>query len=97
MATVRKNPAASAPVESELKQALPDTKGSPFQSATEGDLVDDDSEMIGAPNAPTAISENDIRQRAYELWESSGRRAGSEDDFWYQAREELQAAFQRGE
>jgi hypothetical protein len=31
------------------------------------------------------------------LWESNGRVDGSEDEYWHQAREQLQAAFQRAE
>lgn len=81
----------------ELTSALPNTPYSPTQSATEGDLVDSDRETLGAHNAPPTVSEEDIRQRAYELWESNGRVDGSEDEYWHQAREQLQAAFQRAE
>jgi hypothetical protein len=81
----------------ELTSVLPNTAYSPTQSATEGDLVDSDRETLGAHNAPPTVSEEDIRQRAYELWESNGRVDGSEDEYWHQAREQLQAAFQRAE
>jgi hypothetical protein len=30
-----------------------------------------------------------IRQRAYELWEASGKSEGSEMDFWLQAEREI--------
>ncbi|MBR0900796.1 DUF2934 domain-containing protein [Bradyrhizobium tropiciagri] len=33
--------------------------------------------------------EDKIRQRAYELWEQSGRTDGSEMDFWLQAEREV--------
>lgn len=35
--------------------------------------------------------DEDIRQRAYTLWEQQGRPEGTADDFWHQAREQLQA------
>lgn len=34
-------------------------------------------------------NDEQIRQRAYELWEKSGRTDGSEMDFWLQAEREL--------
>jgi hypothetical protein len=33
--------------------------------------------------------EEKIRQRAYELWEKSGQKEGSEMDFWLQAEREI--------
>jgi hypothetical protein len=33
--------------------------------------------------------EEKIRQRAYELWETSGQKEGSEMDFWLQAEREI--------
>jgi hypothetical protein len=33
--------------------------------------------------------EDKIRQRAYELWEQSGKTDGSEMDFWLQAEREI--------
>ncbi len=30
-----------------------------------------------------------IRERAHELWEQSGRPAGRQDEFWYQAEREI--------
>jgi hypothetical protein len=35
--------------------------------------------------------EEKIRQRAYELWEQSGKTEGSEMDFWLQAEREVTA------
>jgi hypothetical protein len=35
--------------------------------------------------------EDKIRQRAYELWEQSGKTDGSEMDFWLQAEREVGA------
>jgi hypothetical protein len=32
-----------------------------------------------------------IRERAYALWEQSGRPEGSADDFWNEARQQLEA------
>ena len=99
MVNQKTNPAKSIPADNENEQtsALPDHSRSPTQSATEGDLVDSDRETLGEQNAPPSVSEDDIRQRAYELWESSGKRDGAEDEFWHRAHDQLQAAFQRGE
>ena len=33
--------------------------------------------------------EEKIRRRAYELWEQSGKKDGSEMDFWLQAEKEI--------
>ena len=99
MVSQETNPAKSIPAdnENELASALPDHSSSPTQSATEGDLVDSDRETLGEQTAPPNVSEDDIRKRAYELWESSDKRDGSQDEFWHRARDQLQAAFQRGE
>jgi hypothetical protein len=35
------------------------------------------------------ITEDDIKQRAHELWEQAGRPEGKELDFWLQAEREL--------
>lgn len=40
------------------------------------------------------IDEEKIRQRAYELWELDGKREGAEQDYWHQAREQLDAEVQ---
>jgi hypothetical protein len=99
MVSQETNPAKSisADSENEVPSALPNNPRSPTQSATEGDLVDSDRETLGEQNAPPTVSEDDIRKRAYELWEANGKRDGSEDEFWHRARDQLQAAFQRGE
>ena len=34
-------------------------------------------------------SQDEIRQRAYELWEQAGCPTGSPDEFWHRACEEL--------
>ncbi len=34
-------------------------------------------------------TENQVRQRAYELWEQHGSREGHEAEFWHQAEREL--------
>lgn len=34
-------------------------------------------------------TENQVRQRAYELWEQHGRSEGHEEEFWLQAEREL--------
>jgi hypothetical protein len=36
-----------------------------------------------------ALTEEDIRTRAYILWEAAGQPAGQMDIFWYQAEKEL--------
>ena len=33
--------------------------------------------------------EDKIRERAYELWQQSGKQDGSEKDFWLQAEREI--------
>ena len=35
------------------------------------------------------LTEEDIRSRAYILWEKAGQPAGQMDDFWYEAEKEL--------
>jgi hypothetical protein len=35
------------------------------------------------------LSENDVRQRAYSLWEGRGRPIGSPEVDWYRAKEQL--------
>lgn len=99
MVSQETNPTKSIPADNdnESTSALANNPRSPTQSATEGDLVDSDRETLGEQNAPPTVSEDDIRKRAYELWESSGKRDGSEDEFWHRARDQLQAAFKRGE
>jgi hypothetical protein len=37
-------------------------------------------------------SEDQIRQRAHELWEENHRPDGRDEEFWHQAERELQAA-----
>ncbi|MBM6584382.1 DUF2934 domain-containing protein [Microvirga sp. BT689] len=37
----------------------------------------------------TNDAENQVRQRAYELWEQHGRSEGREAEFWLQAEREL--------
>ena len=32
-----------------------------------------------------ALTEEDIRKRAYHLWKSAGEPNGNPDEFWYQA------------
>lgn len=40
------------------------------------------------------IDERKIRERAYELWELDGKREGADDDYWRQARVQLEAEIQ---
>lgn len=40
------------------------------------------------------IDEEKIRERAYELWELDGKREGSDEDYWRQARAQLEAEIQ---
>jgi len=35
------------------------------------------------------LTEEEIRNRAYRLWEDAGRPAGQMDNFWYEAEDEL--------
>ena len=39
----------------------------------------------------TRYSEDDVRRRAFELWERHGRREGHEVEFWLQAERELKS------
>ena len=34
-------------------------------------------------------TEEQIRKRAFELWEQAGKPEGRDDEFWYQAQREL--------
>ena len=40
-------------------------------------------------------TEEQIRKRAFELWEQAGKPEGREDEFWNQAQRELQGAEER--
>ena len=40
-------------------------------------------------NAMTQPTEQEIKKRAYEIWERHGRPKGKEDEFWQQAEQEL--------
>jgi hypothetical protein len=40
-------------------------------------------------NAMSQPTEEEIKQRAYEIWERHGKPAGKEDEFWQQAEQEL--------
>jgi Protein of unknown function (DUF2934) len=42
-------------------------------------------------------TEEQIRKRAFELWEQAGKPEGREDEFWNQAQRELQDAEGRGD
>lgn len=39
----------------------------------------------------TLISEEQIRERSYTIWEADGRRDGRDDEYWMRARAELEA------
>jgi hypothetical protein len=41
------------------------------------------------------LSENDIRQRSYLLWEHEGRPDGHSADYWHRARAELEAEMEK--
>jgi hypothetical protein len=45
----------------------------------------------------TNDTENQIRQRAFELWEHRGRPEGYETEFWLQAERELKGEENSGE
>jgi hypothetical protein len=40
-------------------------------------------------NVMTQPTEQEIKKRAYEIWERSGKPEGREDEFWQQAEQEL--------
>ena len=42
-------------------------------------------------------TEEQIRKRAFELWEQAGKPEGREDEFWNQAQRELQGAEGHGD
>ncbi|WFU43309.1 DUF2934 domain-containing protein [Bradyrhizobium sp. CB82] len=42
-------------------------------------------------------TEEQIRKRAFELWEQAGKPEGREDEFWQQAQGELQSAEESGD
>ena len=42
-------------------------------------------------------SEEQIRQRAHELWVRAGKPEEREDEFWHQVERELQGAEERGD
>jgi hypothetical protein len=42
-------------------------------------------------------TEEQIRKRAFELWEQAGKPEGREDEFWQLAQRELQDAEEGGE
>ncbi|MGY4155578.1 hypothetical protein ACVINW_001420 [Bradyrhizobium sp. USDA 4461] len=39
----------------------------------------------------TNPTDDDVRQRAHELWELAGRPEGREQEFWYEAERELKS------
>jgi hypothetical protein len=43
---------------------------------------------------PAEISEEEIRLRAYQIWERAGKPAGHDHEHWLQAQRELQAMAQ---
>ena len=42
-------------------------------------------------------TEEQIRKRAFELWEQAGKPEGRDHEFWDQARRELQGTAERGD
>jgi Protein of unknown function (DUF2934) len=42
-------------------------------------------------------TEEQIRKRAFELWEQAGKPEGREDEFWNQAQRELQGEEESGD
>lgn len=42
-------------------------------------------------------TEEQIKQRAHELWEEAGRPEGRDREFWHQAERDLQGASERGD
>lgn len=39
---------------------------------------------------PPRSTEQQIRERAYELWDQAGRPHGRDEEFWQQARDEIE-------
>lgn len=42
-------------------------------------------------------TEEQIKQRAHELWEEAGRPEGRDREFWHQAERDLQGASEKGD
>jgi hypothetical protein len=53
------------------------------------------SGIIERNKTMTKPTEDQIRQRAHELWEQNHRPDGRDDEFWHQAERELQEADQK--
>jgi hypothetical protein len=53
-----------------------------------GRQIYDDSAGDHRKDKPSGVSEESIRQRAYDIWENEGR-AGDPQDHWYRAEREL--------
>ncbi len=48
--------------------------------------------MAAAPPAGGAVSREKIAERAYQIWQESGRPDGHDQEHWFQAERELSAA-----
>jgi hypothetical protein len=55
------------------------------------------AEIIETEQTMTKPTEEQIRQRAHELWEQNHRPDGRDDEFWHQAERELQESDQMEE
>lgn len=41
------------------------------------------------------VDKDEIRRRAYRIWEAEGRPPGKHDEYWRRAREDIEREFQR--
>ena len=46
-----------------------------------------------APNLVPINLDDEIRRRAYELWEQHGRESGHEEEHWFLAEQEIRARY----
>jgi hypothetical protein len=46
-------------------------------------------ERVPAWESDMKATEEDIRHRAYEIWEQNGRPEGRDEEFWHQAESEF--------
>ncbi|MGZ4964589.1 MAG: DUF2934 domain-containing protein [Limisphaerales bacterium] len=43
------------------------------------------------------VTYQDISKRAFEIWEREGKREGRDQEYWFQAEEELQREAEKGQ
>jgi hypothetical protein len=82
------------PVEPELSKDGPDTRRG--RLCLHGGRANPRRTAAAGINMDTP-AQDQIRNRARELWEQNGRPEGKQDEFWRQAERELQGVMDRGE